>query len=38
MKYALLHFISWPLLIWLAYLWIRWAVRRFERTIEGGEA
>ncbi len=30
MTYALIHFISWPILIYMAYKLIFWAAKRYE--------
>ncbi len=32
--YGLIHFIAWPLVIWLAYLWSQWAVKKYARKLE----
>jgi hypothetical protein len=32
--YALIHFIAWPLLIYLAYVWIKYAIRKYGRELE----
>ncbi len=37
MRYALIHFISWPLLIWLSYILIRLAVNKYEKRLDENE-
>ncbi len=31
MTYAMIHFISWPLIIYLSYKMVVWAVKKYEK-------
>ncbi len=31
--YGLIHFIAWPFVIILAYLWVQWAIKKYASIL-----